>query len=252
MELKKQETSDFENAIIKATHIVEEANLPERHSYYQIEKFIIGKEPTTQAQLWQIVRELQARLESFDSLKDQLEECEDNLELFDIRMQKIDKKIRDESQKNSEESFLNIKELEIEIRKETRKKKALIRTAKKLRKKMQHLLEELMFFVQAYEKIIATCKEMKPYDDLEAQQEMWNEKLLEEYNLRAIFNKPLDTEFIRTILCLHDEAPIKQHIIKLINNIQDKLLKHQQKHLEKKQVQDMLSQEQKKKKQINQ
>jgi hypothetical protein len=53
---------------------------------------------------------------------------------------------------------------------------------------------------------------------------MWNEKLLEEFNLRLILQRPLDPEFIKTVLCLHDDAPVKKQVVTVIENIQKNLI----------------------------
>ena len=86
-------------------------------SFFQIEKFIIGKEVTAQAQLWSIVRELQSRKETVENLELDLENAEDNLELFDIKIEKIEKLIRMDVEKDDVFSQLNIRENEINIRK---------------------------------------------------------------------------------------------------------------------------------------
>lgn len=105
------------NIIKKASDILNKFETPDRHSFFQIEKFIIGKEVTVQAQLWSIVRELQSRKETIENLELDLENAEDNLELFDIKIEKIDKLIRLEVESNDVFSQLNIRENEINIRK---------------------------------------------------------------------------------------------------------------------------------------
>ena len=48
-----------------------------RHSYFQLKYFLIGKEPTNQAKMWQCLRELKARQEILNSVDLQLEEEKD-------------------------------------------------------------------------------------------------------------------------------------------------------------------------------
>lgn len=210
--------------ISKVDSILEKANLPERHTFFQIEKFIIGKEPTAQAQLWAIVRELQARNETINQFKKDLKDAEDNLELFDIKIERLNRAIRDESQSNFPNSDLNIKENEININKLLREKENLVVSAQKINKKFKCILEEMNYLVSGYEKIVSNYGEMKHLDDEEAQKEMWNEKLLEEFNLRLILQRPLDPEFIKTVLCLNDDAPVKKQVITLVENIQKKMI----------------------------
>lgn len=210
--------------IKKINTILEKANLPDRHTFFQIEKFIIGKEPTVQSQLWAIIRELQARVETVEQFEKDLKDSEDNIELFDIKIERLDIAIKEESQKNDAYSDLNIKEYEINIRRLLRDKQSLILAAQKVNKKLRSTLEEMGYLLAGYEKTVANYGDLKPLDDEQAQKEMWNEKLLEEFNLRLILQRPLDPEFIRTVLCLHDEAPVKRQVINLVENIQKQMI----------------------------
>ena len=210
--------------IKKINTILEKANLPDRHTFFQIEKFIIGKEPTVQSQLWAIIRELQARVETVEQFEKDLKDSEDNIELFDIKIERLDIAIKEESQKNDAYSDLNIKEYEINIRKLLRDKQSLILAAQKVNNKLKSTLEEMGYLLAGYEKTVANYGDLKPLDDEQAQKEMWNEKLLEEFNLRLILQRPLDPEFIRTVLCLHDEAPVKRQVINLVENIQKQMI----------------------------
>jgi len=210
--------------IEKVETILNKVDLPDRHTFFQLEKFVIGKEPTVQAQLWQIVREMQARLETVDSYRKQLEDAEDTLELFDLKIERQNRTIREESKSVTVYSDLNLQEYEINIRKLQREKDSLILSARKVNKKLKCVLEELAFLTMAYENITKNHGEIRPIDDDEAQKEMWNEKLLEEFNLRVILQRPLEPEFVRTVLCLGDDSPVKQHVVKLVENIQKKML----------------------------
>jgi hypothetical protein len=212
----------------KAEEILNKADLPDRHTFFQLEKFNIGKEPTAQARLWQIVREMQARMETVDSYRKQLEDAEDNLELFDLKIARLSRQIREEAKQEATYTDLNIGEYEINIRKLKREKEALVLASRKVRKKLKCILEELTFLAESYEKTVKCHGEIKPIDDPNAQRELWNEKLLEEFNLRIILQRPLDTEFVRTVLCLGDEAPVKQHIVKLLTDVQTKMIQRSQ------------------------
>ncbi len=201
--------------------------MPDRHTFFQLERFIIGKEPTAQAQLWQIVREMQARIETVDSYRNQLEDAEDRLELFDINIERANLALRDEAVREQIQTVyteLNLKEHEITIRRLQREKESLVLSARKVNKKLRCVLEELAFLVAGYEKIVANYGDVKPLDDDAAQREMWNEKLLEEYNLRIVLQRPIEPEFVRTVLCLNDDAPVKKNMIKMLENIQKKML----------------------------
>ena len=222
----------------KVDGILKKSELPDRHTFFQIEKFLIGKEPTGQSQLWQIVRELKARQETVESYKKQLEDCEDELELFDIRIERNNRLIRDLAKKDSdiegEYNDLRIQECEINIRKLQREKEHLVKAARKVQQKLKNLMEEMAFLAAGHDRIVAIVGEMKPLDDEQAQREYWNEKLLEEFNLRVMFNRPLDPEFVKTVLSLDDGSPVKTHVIGLVNQIQHKMLEQGRKELEHK------------------
>lgn len=227
-------STEIEQLIVAATEIIKKANLPDRHSFFQIEKFIIGKEPTAQAQLWQIVREIQIRVETFDSLQKQLEDAEDTLELFDVQIERLGIDIRETARVEGPYTAVNIKEFEINIRKLERDKKMLVASASKVRHKFKSLMEEMSFLVAGFDKIVAAHGEVKPLDDIEAQKEMWNEKLLEEFNLRVILQRPIDPDFVKTVLCLGDDAPVKQHVVKLIDSVQKKMIQNADSRIETK------------------
>ena len=210
--------------ISKIDQILDQANLPERHTFFQIEKFIIGKEPTAQSQLWAIVRELQARKETIEQLQKDMKDAEDNLELFDIKIERLNRAIKEESKEGSPNSDLNIREHEINISKLLRDKESLITAAQKANKKLKCILEEMNYLVGGYDKIISTHGGLRDLDDEQAQKEMWNEKLLEDFNLRLILQRPFEPEFIKTVLCLNDDAPVKKQVIALIENIQKKMI----------------------------
>lgn len=208
----------------KINEILEKADLPDRHTFFQIEKFIIGKEPTVQSQLWAIIRELQARRETVEQFEKDLKDSEDNIELFDIKIEKLDRLLKKESNNNDEFSDLNIKEYEINIRKLQRDKESLVLAAQKVNKKLKCTIEEMKYLLTGYENIVKKYGNLKPLDDENSQKEMWNEKLLEEFNLRLILQRPLDPEFVRTVLCLNDDAPVKRQVINLIENIQKQII----------------------------
>lgn len=206
--------------------ILKEAEMPDRHTFFQIEKFIIGGEPTAQGQLWQITRELQAKRETVDSYKTDLADAEDNLELFDIKVERLNREIRLMAQ--DEKMDLNIKENEINIRKLQRNKESLVKSARKVNKKLKYILEEMEFLAAGHKQIVELVGEAKPLDDEDAQKEYWNEKLLEEFNLRVILKRPLDPDFVKTVMSLHDEAVVKKHLTSTIEGIQQQMIEQRQ------------------------
>lgn len=215
--------------IEKTDQILANARIPERHSDFQIEKFLIGKEPTAQSQLWQITKELRARQDTREALVDQIEETEDVIDELQIKLNiRRGLIVQDEP-----EELKNI-----QIRRLQRQKRSAERSLEKLKMKYRYLLEEMRCLVAGYEKITAHVGPMKSFDDEQAQREYWNEKLLEEFNLRVIFQRPLDNEFVRTVMALDDDAPVKRHVSGLIQQIQTQMIADQNRQLAAKQALD--------------
>lgn len=208
----------------RVEQIIDENQLPDRHSYFQIEKFIIGREPTGHAQLWAVVRELDARKETVETFEKELKDAEDNLELFDIKIERLNRLIREEANNKGQHSDLNIQEHEINIRKLEREKASLVKSARKVAKKMRSTLEEMAHLVQGYDQIVEKIGPPKAFDDEAAQKEMWNEKLLEELNLRIILQRPLDPEFIKTAMRLSDDSIVKKQVVAILEQLQQKLI----------------------------
>lgn len=210
--------------MIKTEEILTNTSLPDRHSMFQLEKFVIGKEPTGHAQLWQIVREMEARKETIEAFNKDLADTEDNLELFDLKIERLNREIRYLSNQATEFVDLEIQERDINIRKLQREKEALVVAARKLKRKLGCVLEELAFFIKAYEAVTRQIGEVKPLDDEQAQREMWNEKLLEEFNLRILLQRPLDPELVRTIMCLPNDTNVKQQLVKVLEARQHQMI----------------------------
>lgn len=181
----------------------------ERHSYFQMKYFIVHKEPTTQAKLWQCLREIKTRFEALEAVVLEVEEGKDNLELINIKIDKLSKKI----EKYEETEELTKRELEIDLRKLGRKKIAAFRNIQKLQEKRKSLEEEARFFVETY-KALLEVEPLKPFDDFDAQCEYWGERLQSKLNLKMITQGTLDTDLIDTILALPDRIPVKEQTIK--------------------------------------
>jgi hypothetical protein len=189
----------------------------DRHSYFQLKYFVVGSEPTTQSKLWRCVRELQARKESIDALNLQIEESSDNLILLDIEIKKLEVKTA------SEKDPLNIEELGIKRRQVIRKRQSLESTLNSLKKKLKYTEEEASFFVGAFESL-SKAERIKPFDDLEAQEEYWNEKLGQEINLKVLLRQPLDIGLVKTAISLGEKSTVKKELIAMLEHEQRKML----------------------------
>lgn len=183
----------------------------ERHSYFQLKYFVIGKEPTTQAKLWRCVRELESRNKSLQAIELEIEDTNDDIKLLHIEIKDL---IRD-SEKTDTEKTDTIKIL---IRKKERKTKALVEKLNDLKSKKRYIEEEATFFVQAFESL-EKIENIKPFDDLDAQTEYWDKKLKQELNLKMILRQPFDTELTKTILALDDKMPVKQMMCNVLETL---------------------------------
>lgn len=196
--------------------ILEESNVPDRHTFFQMGSFILGKECTVQGQLWQAIRELRARRDSLEAMDDQIADLADNIDLVDVRIARL----------SNPPGFAidsDPKESEILIRKAKREKAALGRTMDKLKMKSKYLAEEVTYLVGAYE-TLSKVEKVKPLDDVDAQRTYWNEKLQEELNLRILLKQPIDSEFVRTIMALNDDSPVKAQLTAILQGLQNQMI----------------------------
>lgn len=212
--------------IKKADEIINKNRMPDRHSFFQLEKFLIGKECTCQAQLWQITREISTRREAIESLEAQIDETQDSLELVDINIERL--KTISESLKDK----LDIRESKINMRKAQRNQDLLIKSIEKTKEKIKYTLEEINFLVQAHEDL-SKIEEMKPFDDVESQKEYWNQKLLEEFNLSVLLSNPLNPDLVKTILALDDASPVKHHVINILEQTRKSMIEKKKNLIEK-------------------
>jgi hypothetical protein len=204
--------------IQKMEKLVEQA--PEnRHSYFQLKYFVIGKEPTLQAQMWQCLRELQSRKEAMDGLTLEMEDMKDQIELLDIEKEKGQMELKDRTGMGE----LDRRKAEVELRRLDRQQVSLQNTLVQLDKRHKFAMQEARFFVQAFESL-EKIEPMKDRDDLDAQQEYWNEVIEQKINLKMLLKQPLDTELVQTALALHDNAPIKVQITQMLDRIELQLM----------------------------
>ena len=67
----------------------------QRHSYFQLKYFLIGKEPTYQSKMWQCLRELKTRYDSLEAIDLEREEVKDKIELLDISVLRSERQAGD-------------------------------------------------------------------------------------------------------------------------------------------------------------
>jgi len=193
----------------------------ERHSFFQLRYFLIGKEPTNQSKMWQCLRELKSRKESIDSLELEYEEQKDRLELLGIEESMLNL-FQKEAQNELEE--LKSKETNIKIKQIKRKKTALISSLDSLINKKRFIEEESHFFLEMF-KTLQKVEPLRPFDDIEAQKEYWSEKLTQKLNLKMLTGGQLDTELVETVIALPDEIELKKQVLNTLSVRRSQMVK---------------------------
>lgn len=201
----------------------------QRHSYFQLKYFLIGKEPTLQSKMWQCLRELKARREALVAADLEIEECKDKVELLGIAIERLKARLEKLRQKSGKSVEFRVRELNIHVRRNERQKKAGEESLIQLADKKKWLLEEARFFLESF-KNLQQLEPLKPFDDINAQREYWGEKLFNKINLKMLLQSPIDMELIETILALPDDMPVKVKTVNQLNSVQEALVKltHQQ------------------------
>ncbi len=196
----------------------------DRHSFFQLKYFVIGKEPTIQSKMWRCLRELKSRKEQLDALEMEIDDANDRNLLVDQEIEILNLYGKAEHTAFGVESTEAVKgqhkrETEIEIRRKKREKHKLENDIAELQKKSKYTEEEAEFFIKAYESL-SKKEKLKPFDDFESQQEYWDEKLSQEINLKLLLQQPLDLEVVKTALSLGDGSSIKQEILNILDESQ--------------------------------
>ena len=203
----------------------------QRHSYFQLKYFLIGKEPTVQSKMWQCIRELKTRHESLIALELELEDTKDKLELLDIAIGKL----RLDQERSSvlppwnTENYNGLdipdgvkygdlyqREIDIKIRQIERQKKAAEANLLQLADRKKWLEEESRFFLETF-KNLQKIEPLKHFDDMESQKQYWGERLAQKLNLKMLTQNQLDTELVETIVALPDDMAIKKQALGTLN-----------------------------------
>lgn len=207
----------------EAKKILDYADLKDRHSFFQLSHFIIGKEPTIQSKLWQCVREINPRLETLKSLDLEIENYEENYKIIEIRIDILKSKI-DNLNLNPNNKIDNLKAEILKIKKAKLERSLSTKNInkEKLIKKKEMVEEELTFFVKTF-KELEKVEKIKKWDDFNVQNDIWTAKLGTELNLRVLLNLPTDLELCKTVLSLPEGNQIKKQLVSSLKNIQNKI-----------------------------
>lgn len=169
-----------------------------RHSFFQIKHFMIGKEPTVQGRLHSCLRELRERRNTLEAIELELAEQFDNKLLLEERAKKL---------ANRDNTISQIK-----LRKLNRKIKAVDKQLAGLREKVMGIEQESLFIIELYENLL-TQEELREWDDFKVQGEYWNAKLLHELKVSLLLSGHISNDLVSSIMALPDQSPAKQQLI---------------------------------------
>jgi hypothetical protein len=187
--------------------VLKDSDLAERPSLFQMQCFILQKEPTTQGKLHQCLLELKSRQDALISIELEIEEQMDRLELLDIELER-------KTKITSSDEFFE-REKAVFIRQNDRQRTSISNHIEKLRSKQKNIEEESLFWISAFHQL-AKKEGLKQWDDPDVQKEYWNEKLRNELNLRLLLRQLPDLDTMRSILALNDDSPLKKKTIEML------------------------------------
>ena len=213
----------------RANELITNSEVSNRHTFYQLKHFVLGKELTTQAKLQKCLREIDARVSTMKSMNLSIEEAQDDVKLLDLKMAVLEKK--------KEKNDLHKEYKSIQKRKLNRKKTALLESIRDTAKKLRETEEETSFFMAAYEQL-EKIEPLKRHDDPESNAEFWNENFAQELQLRLLLQKPLDLELVKCILALDNESSTKKEMIGILEQIQNQALAVKRSGIENKEKQN--------------
>lgn len=186
-----------------------------QHSYFQLQYFLIGKEPTIQARIQTCKQELLDRKEAIDSYLTSLEEALDKRRLEELRIEDI--------KETKEDSPLGEIE-QIQIRQSKRRIKAIEYEIENFKTMIRGKEDEANFLLGLFHKL-CELEEPKDWDSLEVQAEYWNARLTKEIEAQLLLGRSPDAETFKTVMALPEGMPIKSVTDKLIKQGQDGLNK---------------------------
>jgi DNA repair exonuclease SbcCD ATPase subunit len=189
----------------EATKIAEKHKIPSCHSNFQIENFIIGKETSEIGKAWQILREINVRIENLKNAKEEIEETKDNLELANLDLEEeTNKELNDLNE-------INLKKKEITLRKANRKINKIQAVLQKLQENKESIFQELEVFVNLFKKLSENGV-IREFNDPEAQLEYWQQKLTAEVVISQFLGLPINPEVIKSCLAVPGTDEITKQI----------------------------------------
>lgn len=177
-----------------------------KHSDFQIEHFMLGKEVTTNGKIWQCIRELGSRNDNIKAVNLELEETIDNIELAKLKLEYH--KNKPTFRKNIQLEQLAKQKKEIYIRKLNRRIQNLQDSILKIQDRKEAILRECKVIIEVFNKLNPENKVID-IDNKDNQIEYWNTKLADEININALLGIPPSPELIKSVLALPNDSPTK-------------------------------------------
>lgn len=196
----------------EAKKLISKTEISNRHTFFQLKHFVLGKELTTQSKMQKCLKETEARVESIENIILSVDEAKDDIKLIELKILSL--------QENKPKNDIDKQYKEIEIKKLERKKASLFNSLKKLNKKLKETEEETAFFLNAF-KQLEKIEPLKRYDDPESNQDFWNENFGQELQLRLLLQKPIELELVKSILALNKESPVRKEVVNMLEQIQN-------------------------------
>lgn len=212
-----------ENSVVAETkstlenlqRVLEKHPLTGRHSYFQLKYFVVGKEPTPQAKIWQCLREMKARRDALEAIQLERDEANDRIALVEIDIERLKNPRKSAYGMDvPEEDELVLKRREIKIRQSERKLASMKKALADLAVRQKDTEEEAAFFLQAFNDLSANG--VVDYDDVNAQKEYWTARFSNEMNMKFMMEGRIDSEMAKAVLSLPDDTVVKQELIGIL------------------------------------
>lgn len=188
--------------------------LPDRHSFFQLQHFVIGKEYSDQGRMWQCLREIKSRLASLRAISREISDLKDRKELIaiqEIREEMALAAILERPEIADNEKSLFSRERNLKQKQLDRQKDSIEESSRELEEKEKYISQEAMWFISEFKRLNANCP-AKSMDDPAAQMEYWESKLANEVNLRMLLKSPLDVDLVKSVLALPDNSILKKRV----------------------------------------
>jgi hypothetical protein len=177
---------------------------------FQLNFFVIGKEPTIQAKMHKCLQEIKERKNAILNVELEIEETNDVNALLSLDLNKMDK--------------MKAEEREIRQRQIKRKMRANDRHIENLQTKITSWKAEINFLQHLFNQMEELVP-LKNWTDFDVQLEYWSEKMAQEIKSRLLMNAPIDMEVIKTAMALPDQSPVKKQLLEHVQTKEKELSK---------------------------